>query len=451
MEESSSAEIEHRNRDQLEIEIQQMLAEPYGPPIPLDLLPEFFIYRVPNDIRELNENAYTPKYISIGPFHHFDERLKTMEKLKVKYFQKFVKKAKLQKFGEKAKLSVETLVNDVSDMEAKVETLVNNVSDMEAKVRSYYTEPSELDSNGYVKMILLDASFIIVFFLICFMPREWENDDKFTISTSQVMDDMMLLENQLPFFVIEKLYDLTFSSRPNYPSFTQLAFKFFKRYNTQNMSPDFNLKIKHFVDLLRTFFLPTHMLPQRDNGKRVTHLYTASQLHEAGVKFKVSSSKCGCDLKFTNGVLEIPCFHLNYSTERFFRNIMTLEQFCYCSDHYVSDYVRILDFLIDTSKDVDLLVRKRILDNTLSDSNAVTTMVNNLNKGTFYFNTNSDYYRLCKELKKFYKKPWQSRKATLRRDYCSNLWRTIATIAAIILLGLTLTQTICSILSVPKN
>jgi hypothetical protein len=34
MEASASAEIEHRNRDKLEIKIQEMLAEPYGPGLP---------------------------------------------------------------------------------------------------------------------------------------------------------------------------------------------------------------------------------------------------------------------------------------------------------------------------------------------------------------------------------------------------------------------------------
>jgi len=137
------------------------------------------------------------------------------------------------------------------------------------------------------------------------------------------MDDMSLLENQLPFFVIQELYNLAFASHSNYPSFTQLAFTFFRQYNTQNMSPDLNFEIKHFVDLLRTFFLPQpHRLPQRYRRESVTYLYTASQLHEARVKFKVSSSKCLFDLKFTNRVLEIPCFQLNYSAECFFRNVM---------------------------------------------------------------------------------------------------------------------------------
>jgi hypothetical protein len=95
-------------------------------------------------------------------------------------------------------------------------------------------------------------------------------------------------------------------------------------------------------------------------------------------------------------------------------------------------------------------VQKRILVNVSGDSNTVATLVNNLNKHASVLNTNFDYCRLCEDLNAFYEDPWHSRKATLRRDYFSNPWRTTASIAAIILLVLTFIQTICSIISLPS-
>lgn len=73
---------------------------------------------------------------------------------------------------------------------------------------------------------------------------------------------------------------------------------------------------------------------------------------------------------------------------------MSLEQYHYLFDAYVTDYILILDFLIDTAKDVELLVRKKILLNTLGDSNAVTTLVNNLSQHISYIDTNSKYSKL---------------------------------------------------------
>jgi hypothetical protein len=361
---SASAESQDQEEGALIIDLKHLLEMSEPPFHPLD---GFGIFRVPRDIRELNEKAYTPKYVSIGPFHFLaNETLINMQKLKMKIFKMFVEKAQVS-----------------------VEELVRAVSDRAVEIRGCYAGTSELDNHNYIKMIVLDASFIIVFFLMLFRPGVWAYRSEAIILKSQLMDDLLLLENQLPFFIIQTIYNLAFKSCSNYPSFIQLTFDIFADYNSQNMPLNPNLKIMHFVDLIRTFFLP-HRLPHIYD-ERVTHLYTASQLHEAGVKFKVSSNKCLFDLKFTNGVLEVPHLQVDYSTECFFRNIMALEQFNYRWESYVSNYIRILDFLIDTTKDVDLLVQKKILVNNLGDSNAVATMVNNLNKGILLLDTNEDY------------------------------------------------------------
>jgi hypothetical protein len=256
--------------------------------------------------------------------------------------------------------------------------------------------------------------------------------------------------NFLSLLYIDKIYNFAFASHSNLPSFTELAIKFFAQSNSRKISLDPNLKIRHFVDLLRTSFLPqsiSQRQPQRNRGQKVTHLYTASQLHEAGVKFKMGSSNCLFDLKFTNGVLEIPQFKLSNNTESLFRNLMVLEQCHYPFDGYFTDYIRVLNFLIDTPKDMDLLVRKRILVNGLGNSNAVINLVNNLWRQIFISEVNSDYCHLCKDLNTFYEDPRHSWKATLRRDYFSTPWRTASTVATIIFLVLTFTQTVCSIIS----
>jgi hypothetical protein len=183
----------------------------------------------------LNDEAYTPQVISIGPFYHGDKRLETMEMVKVRYFKIFVRKARLN-----------------------VENLVRTMKGIERDVCRCYGETSRLNSNNYVKMILLDTSFIIVFFLIG-NHVEWMSDDDFKVFnlllTNTVIDDINLLENQLPFYVIKELYNFAFASHSNNPSFTQLTFNFFTNYNTQKMSAgDPNLKVMHFVDLLRTHF-----------------------------------------------------------------------------------------------------------------------------------------------------------------------------------------------------
>jgi hypothetical protein len=79
-----------------------------------------------------------------------------------------------------------------------------------------------------------------------------------------ITEDMRLLENQLPFFVIKEIFNFAFPSYSNFPSFAHLTFEFFTEHNIQKMSPNPKLEIMHFLDLLRTFFLPqSRSLPQR--------------------------------------------------------------------------------------------------------------------------------------------------------------------------------------------
>jgi hypothetical protein len=64
---------------------------------------KYCIYRVPKQLRKVNEEAYTPKLVSIGPFHHIHRKsdkekykldLKDMEEHKLKYLDDFLKRTK---------------------------------------------------------------------------------------------------------------------------------------------------------------------------------------------------------------------------------------------------------------------------------------------------------------------------------------------------------------------
>ncbi|KAF5458885.1 hypothetical protein F2P56_022880 [Juglans regia] len=396
--------------------------------------PKCCIYKVPDHFRKLNEDAYTPRIISIGPFHHGNTKLQTMGKYKVRYLMNFMERTNTE-----------------------LENLVSIIREREESVRASYAEGTEvISSNDFVKMILLDATFIIEYFLKNRFPKQWTAEDEIVIKpwlTARMQLDFLLLENQLPFFIIEKLYDFVLAINTIYPSFIEVTFSYFSFFNTQDhrSSGSEFPKIKHFVDLLRTFYLPPpgRDLSERKDESKVEEIYCASKLAEAGLTFKKSTSKCHLDLKYADGVLEIPRFTLDNATELYARNLMALEQCHYPREAYITDYFFLLDFLIDTGKDVGLLARKKILVNGLGDDNA--TFVNNLGTNVEYSSMNSDYIRLCKDLVDFYDNPWHRWKAIMRRDYLSTPWRIASTAAAIILLVLTLVQAVCSIIQVlPK-
>ncbi|KAL2346781.1 hypothetical protein Fmac_000781 [Flemingia macrophylla] len=454
---------------------------------------ECCIYRVPFDLRKLNEDAYTPKVVSIGPFHHNTlPRLRNMERYKVSYCKYFLQER----------------TRTTSD------TWIHYIESVEPQIRRCYSETLPFSKEELVNIIFVDSGFILELFCR-FYGGSW-SDGEVCLSApwleTSIYLDMLLLENQVPFFVLDHLFNLSIKSASahddNIPSsFIDLTLYNFCCYNTSKLSFD-NLSILHFTDLLRMFYpppppnidvdepktqLPSVSVCSKDekrrfctfqcsNGKvtRVlewvergfkcmklkikhtpscqrkersepdteTQLPSATELSEAGVKFEVNNSEnMGLlDLKFENPVLKIPQLTVHDQTEMFFRNMVALEQCHYHKESYITEYVRIMDYLVNTSTDVDILVRKGILINWLGDVESVANLFNGLCTNIILNITG--YSLLYRDLNAFRRNRWNNLKSTLRHDYCKTPWQTAATFAAILLLILTVGQTVCSVLQV---
>ncbi|XP_060674649.1 uncharacterized protein LOC132804380 [Ziziphus jujuba] len=112
--------------------------------------------------------------------------------------------------------------------------------------------------------------------------------------------------------------------------------------------------IKHFTDLVRQFMLPNNYVP---SSKFVKCLYSAKELHRAGVDFVPRSNKCLTDALFNKKgkILEVPTFMVEDTTECLIRNVMVLEQCLYPFEAHICNYISLLDKLINTDEDVELL------------------------------------------------------------------------------------------------
>ncbi|MFQ6650690.1 hypothetical protein Gotur_022794 [Gossypium turneri] len=98
-------------------------------------------------------------------------------------------------------------------------------------------------------------------------------------------------------------------------------------------------------------------------------------------------------------------------------------------------------------KDVELLRKSGIIDNWLGDDEAVTKIFNKL--GYFvYYDTEAFYYEdIADRVNKHCKKDWNIWKAKLKKDYFNTPWSPISFLAALVLLLITIPQTIFSLLS----
>ncbi|KAF5464943.1 hypothetical protein F2P56_014980 [Juglans regia] len=187
----------------------------------------------------------------------------------------------------------------------------------------------------------------------------------------------------------------------------------------------------------------------RDTKDIIKPIPNATQLKERGVKFKKAKQRTMFAIQFSNGVLEISPLRIEDETETVLRNLIAFEQYSpYNDSSYVTDYMCFMDDLIDSPKDVELLRQKRILENWLGDDEVASTMVNKLghhvivsaSRYSIYAKTSIDMNRHCA-------KRWNEWKANLRHNYFNSPWALLSVLAAILLLGLAITQTVFSIIN----
>ncbi|CAL9014811.1 unnamed protein product [Prunus brigantina] len=282
--------------------------------------------------------------------------------------------------------------------------------------------------------------------------------------------DLLLLENQLPWFVLERLYNLTANNtNQTSASLIKLGINFFSQAVTDEriLDPNFPFEIFHILDLIRiVIVVPFKDLEFQKKEDRVEEqeekknepelpqrIPNATTLSEAGVQFRRSKNTPDCimniEFNFKNGVFTIPPLGIDEKTGPLFRNLIAFEQCHHSRLHKITSYAVLMDNLIDTSKDVDLLREKIILVNWLSPEDAAQFFNELYNDTTvigFYYGS------LCKDVNKYYNTyqntwmgTWNKWMEILRRDYLSTPWKVISFIAAVILLLLTLLQTIYTI------
>jgi hypothetical protein len=134
-------------------------------------------------------------------------------------------------------------------------------------------------------------------------------------------------------------------------------------------------------------------------------------------------------------ILEIPHFRIFDGTECLLRNLMALEQCHYPLKAYICNYVLLLDDLIDTEKDVDLLVEKKVITNNIGSNAAVATLINRLSLEIVV--EVFCYSSLCQEIISYLDNPWNNTMGTMKSVYFRDFWRGSGTVVGLIVLGFT--------------
>ncbi|XP_034930792.1 UPF0481 protein At3g47200-like [Populus alba] len=390
------------------------------------------IYRVPKRLRDLKDRAFTPQIVSIGPIHHGKEELKEMEEHKKIFLQEFLQLSELS-----------------------VKECIAAIAGRETRLRNCFADNFEnISTEDFVKMMLLDSSFIIVVFLIRFSSFTPINYDRIFGKPWMIRGidfDMCLLENQIPFFILDDLLKL--SKRQDECSMIELTLHFLSGAFGNSWVPKViseqikSSEVDHFVDLLRKCQQPAKRKQPQALQTRTTP--SAMELHQSGVKLKLGSREKIFDMNFDlyEGILEIPPLYLEDDTEMLFRNLHAFEE-CQCRGGYVSDYIATIRNLVRGTNDVEILAKNGIIDYWLSDKDAVMSVLRDLDGGNRISLDNFYYADVVEDLNKYCGKRRYKWIAALKQNYFHNPWASISVVAAGALLILTVIQTVCSVIQV---
>ena len=205
----------------------------------------------------------------------------------------------------------------------------------------------------------------------------------------------------------------------------------------------------YFTDLVRIFYLPACLdIP----GPSPNFHRTATKLQVSGVSFEKVLEKRLLDIRFNKkpilswflcfgcipyftyvkARLQIPQLKVDHDTECVLRNLIAFEQCHYPQQPYICNYVSIIDSLIHTKDDVELLVEKEVIVHELGSDKEVATLVNGLCKHVVANST--CYGKVIDELNEHYQNSWNRTMTALRLVYFRDPWRASSTVVGVAVL-----------------
>ncbi|KAK4784015.1 hypothetical protein SAY86_018383 [Trapa natans] len=394
------------------------------------------IFRVPASLVEANGRSYQPHIVSIGPYHRGDPALQMIEEHKWRYLGSLLSRT------EAAGVSLRDIMKGV-------EPLV-------PAARECYSEAVHLDTEEFVEMMVVDGLFMIELFRKTARIVAFEANDPLVTMVwifPFFYRDFLRLENQIPYIILERLFDLTkVNPHESEYSLAEIALEFF---NNAMQRPDEAIAVyhgtagRHLLDLVRSSFIP-HEFDQLANQPRdpvPTHvIHCVSKLRRAGIKLRPTRGHRSFLLvAFRGGVLEMPTITIDDFMCSFLLNCVAYEQ-CYNNgSKHITAYATFLDCLINTHRDVEYLCDHNIVENYFGTDSEVAHLINNLGKDIAFDIDRCYLAKVFDNVHKYYNNSWHVQWASFKYTYFETPWSFISAFAALVLLILTLAQTIYTV------
>ncbi|KAG6672088.1 hypothetical protein I3842_16G039800 [Carya illinoinensis] len=410
------------------------------------------IYRVLPRLKEVNGKSYEPHMVSIGPYYYNlrDERFKMAEDYKRKCFGSMLAKAE----------------NDYIRLDIYRHCL-QRISEREVEIRKCYSEEFEVAGIEFLEMMIVDACFIIEI-IDMFGPRKEVDSSESLAALGWMVPyfyrDFLLLENQIPFFVLQEIYEITrkLSVTPNHgiyrPNLIYAALEFFKNgmkrfdldifhFTSMNATANNQFSPFHLLDLVRSSLMPFYNQQGREFPTETTFIHCVSKLRLAGIKVSPVKAHSFLEVKFKKGVIEMPNIAINDLMRCLLLNCVAFEQCHKRCNNYFTVYSTFLDCLVNTSEDIEYLRERNVIDNYLGDDSKAADFINRAGKD-LVLNADNGFYmgKLFKDVDKHYQNRGNWKVASFKREYFEKPWLLMSAVGGFVLVAATSFQAVMAFL-----
>lgn len=355
--------------------------------------------------------------------------------------------------------------NDLNNMDFSF-LAKQKISEEEDEIRKKYEEKLDCEPENLTLMLSFDGCFILEILRTLAgeelpVANEYYEPiferNKVDFAGFDILNDILMLENQIPLIVLRKLLELELNSVDGVeeklfkvlvkgPSSKFYPFKYVIREPPWQNTDD----QVHLLGLLHTLIvnganIADQNTPPAVSENDVRRIPPAAELRNVGIKFK----KCDGGIKkikFDRKTIFLPPIRVTDHTEVLFRNLIAFEVCKASHINYVTCYVSLMDELIESEEDVAVLRRSDIVTNYLGSDAQVAELFNGLCQGVTV-SRKDDLMHVKQMVNKHYKDKFKVWSAELVKEYFPSPWRSLAVAGAIAALLLTAVQTIFSILS----
>ncbi|XP_057742424.1 UPF0481 protein At3g47200-like [Arachis stenosperma] len=441
------------------------------------------ISKIPPMLRAPNEDAYKPKLVSLGPWHKGATRqLLLMEEAKLRYMRDFL---------ERRETGTDTRTSELRLRDCAVDMI-----SMDKAITACYSGDTEMDSHELSRIMIVDGCFLLELLIRLgyYMSKKNSNDDdddddsylgdplfETEEKVRSVLNDIVMLENQIPLIVLKKLYYNVFPDEDievkDDHRVANIVFGAFG-YTPVRISSG----AAHILHLIHLATVEERDQLEKKRGVKASQELKrcATRLRASGITIRTAANSKGngkvpdlfedifdFDIRFNekDKVLEIPALRIKETTEVRWRNLVAWEQSRIWVKRKYTSYAFFFKGLICCKHDIELLEKKGVIVNdSKKKKEELLSMFRKICKGSEHMDPG--YGGICEclnqyeaesrnafrglgirswhrcrkvfEILMYYVWNWYD---ALIRDHIPTVWKFIGVVAAIVLLVLTIMQT----------